>query len=71
MWLAKLGLAIAIFVTALSVFFMSPDRQTEVLETFGIGLGQRTLFALGILGLVFGSIAGIKAMVEEFVMKSD
>ncbi|NOT56331.1 MAG: hypothetical protein HOP18_17170 [Deltaproteobacteria bacterium] len=71
MWLAKLGLAIALFVIALSVSFMSPDRQTEVLETFGLGLTQRTLFALSILGLVFSSLTGIKAMVEEFVMKSD
>jgi len=45
----KLGLAITIFVTALSVFLMSPERQTEVLETLGIGLKQRAFFALSIV----------------------
>ena len=62
----KTGLAITIFVIALSVFLMSPERQTEVLETLGIGLKQRALFALSILGMVFSTILGVRTIFEEF-----
>ena len=57
----KLILAVVIFVTALSVFLMSPERQTEVLETLGIGLKQRALFALSILGMIFSVITFVAA----------
>jgi hypothetical protein len=66
----KLGLAITIFVTALSVFLMSPERQTEVLETLGIGLKQRALFALSILGMVFSTVLGIRTAYEEFSVRN-
>jgi hypothetical protein len=49
MRVVKLIFAVAIFVTALSVFLMSPERQTELLETLGISLKQRAFFALSIL----------------------
>ena len=62
----KLILAVAIFVTALSVFLMSPERQTEVLATLGIGLKQRALFALSILGMVFSTVLGARTVFEEF-----
>jgi hypothetical protein len=66
----KLGLAITIFVTALSVFLMSPERQTEVLETLGIGLKQRALFALSILGMVFSTVLGVRTAYEEFSVRN-
>lgn len=69
--LIKLLFALAIFVPALFAFLMSPERQTEVLETLGIGLRQRTLFALSILGLIFSMILGVRTIAEEFIMKSD
>ena len=62
--------AIAIFVTALSVFLMSPERQTEVLETLGIGLKQRALFALSILGMVFSTVLGVRTVFEEFSVRN-
>ena len=62
----KLGLAITIFFTALSVFLMSPERQTEVLETLGIDLKQRTFFVLSILGMVFSTVLGIRTVFEAF-----
>ena len=66
----KLGLAITIFFTALSVFLMSPERQTEVLETLGIGLKQRALFALSILGMVFSTVLGLRTAYEEFSVRN-
>ena len=66
----KLGLAITIFFTALSVFLMSPERQTEVLETLGIGLNQRALFALSILGMVFSTVLGVRTAYEEFSVRN-
>ena len=66
MWLAKLLLAIAIFGTAFSVFLMNPERQTEVLETLGIGLKQRALFALSILGMIFSTVLGVRTVFEHF-----
>jgi len=65
--IVKLLLAVVIFVTALSVFLMSPERQTEILETLGIGLKQRAFFALSILGMVFSMILGIKAIAEKLL----
>jgi hypothetical protein len=66
----KLALAITIFFTALSVFLMSPERQTEVLETLGIGLKQRALFALSILGMVFSTVLGVRTVFEEFSVRN-
>ena len=66
----KLGLAVTIFFTALSVFLMSPERQTEVLETLGIGLKQRALFALSILGMVFSTVLGLRTAYEEFSVRN-
>ena len=65
----KLGLAITIFVTALSVFLMSPERQMEVLESLGIGLKQRALFALSILGMIFSTVLGVRTAFEEFLVR--
>ena len=61
----KLIVAVALFVTALSVFLMSPERQTEVLETLGLGLKQRALFALSILGMVCSTVLGVRTVFEE------
>lgn len=66
MRMVKLVLAIAIFITALSVFLMSPERQTELLETLGVDLKQQALFALSILGMVFSTILGIRVAFEEY-----
>jgi hypothetical protein len=65
MQLIKLLFAVVIFVIALSVFLMSPERQTEVLETLGIGLKQRAFFALSILGIIFSTILGLKTIAEK------
>jgi len=65
----KLGLAITIFFTALSVFLMSPERQTEVLETLGIGLKQQVLWGLSILGMVFSTVLGVRTVFEAFYEK--
>lgn len=69
MRIVKLILAITIFFTALSVFLMSPERQIEMLETLGIGLKQRALFALSILGMVFSTVLGIRTVFEAFYEK--
>lgn len=66
----KLILAVVIFVTALSVFLMSPERQTEVLATLDIGLKQRALFALSILGMVFSTVLGVRTVFEEFSVRN-
>ncbi len=71
MQFVKLGLAIILFGISLSVLLMSPERQTEVLKTLGIGLTQRTLFALSILGTICSAILGIRTIAEEFLMKSN
>jgi len=65
----KLGLAITIFFTAFSVFLMSPERQTEVLETLGIGLKQQVLWGLSILGMVFSTVLGVRTVFEAFYEK--
>jgi hypothetical protein len=69
MQLIKLLFAVVIFVIALSVFLMSPERQTEVLETLGIGLKQRAFFALSILGIIFSTILGIKTIAEKLMVE--
>jgi hypothetical protein len=66
MRMVRLVLAVAIFITALSVFLMGSERQTELLETFGIGLKQPALFALSILGMIFSTILGAKAVFEAY-----
>jgi hypothetical protein len=54
------------FYHALSVFLMSPERQTELLATLGVRLKQPALFALSILGMVFSTVLGIKTAFEEY-----
>jgi hypothetical protein len=49
---------------------MSPERQTEVLETLGISLKQRALFALSILGMVFSTVLGGRTVFEEFSVRN-
>jgi hypothetical protein len=66
MQVVKLVLAIAIFITALSVFLMGSERQTELLETFDVGLKQPALFALSILGMVFSTVLGIRTAFEAY-----
>jgi|SoiMethySBSTD1v2_1073268.scaffolds.fasta_scaffold785221_3 hypothetical protein len=70
MWLVKLLLAIAIFITALSVFVMSPERQTKVREMLGIGRNHRALVALSILGMVFGTVLWVRTVLQEIVMRN-
>lgn len=62
----KLVLAVAIFITALSVFLMGSEGQTELSETLDIGLKQPALFALSILGMVFSTVLGMRTAFEAY-----
>ena len=66
MRIVKLVLAVAIFITALSVFLIGSERQTELLATFDIGLKQPALFALSILGMVFSTVLGVRTVFEAY-----
>jgi hypothetical protein len=66
MRIVRLVLAVAIFITALSVFLMGSERQTELLATLDIGLKQPALFALSVLGMIFSTVLGVRAVFEEY-----
>ncbi len=60
--MAKLVLAIGIFLLALNLLLLGPDRRQAVLTLVGLHLQPNSAIALSIIGMVFSVILALKTV---------
>jgi hypothetical protein len=62
---AKVRVAPPIFLTALCVFLLGPERREEIFLLVGVQLNPRTVSGFSIIGMVFGLLMTLKALAER------